>query len=154
MGRKSKLSRREMLKTSAAAGAGIGLSKLASANESAATPANAEYQHHSGTKYQSVIGMKFSPVNTVRLAIIGVGERGSSMLGEYLAVDNVQITALCDIVKEKTLKAQAEVEKAGQKAPALYFNGDHDFENLCKRDDIDFIYVATPWEWHVPMALS
>jgi hypothetical protein len=154
MGRKSKLSRREMLKTSAIAGAGIGLTKLASANEPAVTLANAEYQDYSGTKYQSVIGMKFSPVNTVRLAIIGVGERGSSMLGEFLAVDNVQITALCDIVKEKTLKAQAEVEKAGQKAPALYFNGDHDFEKLCKRDDIDFIYVATPWEWHVPMALT
>jgi hypothetical protein len=45
-------------------------------------------------------------------------------------------------------------EKAGQARPTEYHAGDHDFENLCKRDDLDFIYVATPWAWHVPMALS
>ena len=154
MNRKSKLSRREMLKQSTVAGAGIGLAKLASANELSFQPTDKKYNNHPDIGNQNVIGMKFSPVNTVRLAIIGVGERGGSMLGEFLAVDNVQVTALCDIVKEKTLKARAEVEKAGQKAPALYFNGERDFENLCKRDDIDFIYVATPWDWHVPMALS
>src|SRR5262249_11737888 len=123
MSRKSKLSRREMLKKSTVAGAGIGLAKLTTANDRASELVDFEYQNHLGTRNQSVIGMKFSPIDVVRLAIIGVGARGSSMLGEFLAVDNVQVTALCDIVKEKTLKARAEVEKAGQKAPALYFNG-------------------------------
>ncbi len=57
-------------------------------------------------------------------------------------------------MKEKTTSGAATVEKAGQKAPALYFKGERDFENLCARDDVDFVYVATPWDWHVPMALS
>jgi len=98
--------------------------------------------------------MKFQPHDTVRVGIIGVGGRGSEMLGEFLAVENVEITALCDIVKEKVEKGQRAVEKAGQKRPASFVSGDHDFENLCKRDDIDLVYIATPWDWHVPMALA
>jgi len=23
-----------------------------------------------------------------------------------------------------------------------------------KRDDLDFIYIATPWDWHAPMAVA
>jgi predicted dehydrogenase len=76
------------------------------------------------------------------------------MLDEFLGVDGVQITAVCDIVKDKCLNAKQVIEKAGQKSPAVFFNGDHDFENLCKRDDVDFVYIATPWDWHVPMAVA
>jgi len=36
----------------------------------------------------------------------------------------------------------------------LYTNGDHGFEKLVARDDIDFVYTATPWEWHVPVMLA
>lgn len=102
----------------------------------------------------TIIGMKFQPMNIVRVGIIGVGGRGTSLLRDLLAIDNVQVNAICDIVKEKALKGQAMVEKAGQKTPGLYFKNDHDFENLCKRDDIDLIYIPTPWNWHVPMALA
>ncbi len=36
----------------------------------------------------------------------------------------------------------------------MFTAGDHDFENLVKRDDIDFVYTATPWPWHTPVALA
>jgi predicted dehydrogenase len=26
-------------------------------------------------------------------------------------------------------------------------------EKSCERDDIDLLIIATPWEWHTPMAL-
>ena len=143
-----------MLKKGAVAGAGLSLTKLGPASEASAESRGIEYSGSNADKNGSVTGMKFSPTDTVRIGIVGVGARGSSMLHEFMAVDNVQITALCDIVKEKVVGAQAVMEKAGQKTPALYFNGDHDFENLCRRDDIDFVYVATPWDWHVEMALA
>jgi hypothetical protein len=66
------------------------------------------------------------------------------MLDEFLGVDGVEITAVCDIVKDKVTAAQRIIEKAGQKTPAGYTNGDHDFENLCKRGGhggMDFIMV-------------
>ena len=102
----------------------------------------------------TMIGVKFEPRDVVRVGVIGVGGRGTGMLGNFLALEHVQVNAICDVVKEKAVHAQGLVEKAGQKKPEIYTSGDHDFENLCKRDDLDFIYVATPWNWHAPMALA
>ncbi len=43
---------------------------------------------------------------------------------------------------------------AGQPAPALYTRGPRDFERLCAEADVDLVYTATPWEWHVPVMLA
>ncbi len=103
---------------------------------------------------ESVIGMKFEPRPNVRLGMIGLGGRGGGMVGNYLAIDNLQITAVCDTDRSKALAAQAQVERAGQHPPAIYGKTERDFENMVRRDDVDFVYVATPWPWHVPMALA
>jgi Oxidoreductase family, NAD-binding Rossmann fold len=103
---------------------------------------------------ESMADLKFEPRDAVRLGIIGVGGRGTGMLANFLAIEHVQVHAICDLVKEKAAHAQELVEKAGGKRPEAYTNGEHDFENLCKRDDLDFIYIATPWDWHAPMALA
>jgi hypothetical protein len=100
------------------------------------------------------MGMPFERRDPVRFGIIGVGERGSLMLDLLLAVPHSRVTAVCDIVPEKTLRARASIVKAGQPAPAIFDGGEEDFRNLVKRSDIDFVYIATPWVWHVPMALA
>jgi len=88
-----------------------------------------------------------------RIAIIGTGGRGTSLLGDLLAVGG-QVLALCDIVQAKAEAAADMVVKAGQPRPELYTRGDHDYERLHQRKDIDFVIVATPWSWHAPMAIS
>ncbi len=138
----NKYTRRDWLKTTAAATAAMGLAT-----------AEAEAGNLQ-TKTNSMIGVPFEKHETVRVGIIGVGARGSGMLGEWLAVEGVQVTALCDIDQAPVTKAVTRVEKAGQKTPATYTKNERDFENLCKRDDVDFIYIATPWDWHVPMAVA
>src|ERR1035437_3723410 len=100
----------------------------------------------------SVIGMPFAPVNP-RIGIIGAGGRGTSLLENLLAAD-VKILALCDIVREKAEHAQSLVVKAGQNSPELYANGRHAFESLVARDDLDLVIIATPWNWHVEMAVA
>lgn len=148
--KETKLSRRDLLKSAAVAG--LGLSGRALGNESGQSIV--KWLDGPKTTNKSVIDMKFEPRDRIRLGVIGVGARGTSMLDEFLGVDGVEITAVCDIVKDKVTAAQRIIEKAGQKTPAGYAQGDHDFENLCRRDDIDFVYIATPWDWHVPMALA
>jgi predicted dehydrogenase len=101
-----------------------------------------------------MLGVPFARHETVRLAIVGTGLRGRSMLEEFLAIDGVRITALCDVVAEKAELARAMVTKAGQPEPKVIVAGERGFEQLVRRDDIDFVYIATPWEWHVPMALA
>jgi len=100
----------------------------------------------------SVIGMKFAPEEP-RIGIIGTGGRGTSLLENLLAAD-VKVLALCDVVQEKAEHAQSLVVKAGQSSPELYTKGDHAFESLVTRDDINLVIIATPWDWHVEMAVA
>jgi predicted dehydrogenase len=144
------LSRRDLLKSATLASATLGLKKLGIAAESA----DEEYWVEPKIADGTVIGMKFEPREIVRMGVIGMGGRGTSLLRDLLAIDNVEVNAVCDIVPEKAERARAMIEKAGQKPPGLYFKGERDFENLCRRDDLDLVYIATPWKWHVPMALA
>jgi predicted dehydrogenase len=105
-------------------------------------------------KGETMVGVPFERHETVRLGIIGVGGRGTGVCSEFLAVPGVKVKAVCDVVPSKTKYAADLVERRGHSRPTEYNNGDRDYENLCKRDDLDFIYIATPWIWHVRMALS
>ena len=100
----------------------------------------------------SVMNLPFTAVNP-RVGIIGTGGRGTTLLKNLLAAD-VQVAALCDIVADKARNAQSLVEQAGQKPPELYTNGDHAFEALVARDDLNLVVIATPWHWHTPMAVA
>ena len=143
------LSRRDLLKAAGLAGIGAATSSVAEAYsvEEEAVQARRAQQ-------RTMIGVRFERHDVVRIGIIGVGLRGTEVLREFLAVDKVAVNAVCDVVKEKCARAAQLVEKAGQKTPGIYANGELDFERLVARDDLDFVYIATPWEWHVPQVLA
>ena len=102
----------------------------------------------------SVAGMPFERKSTVRMGFIGLGGRGTGQLRNFSAVEGVEVTALCDVVKDRLSAAQQVLEKSGQAKPAaLYDSSDHAYEDLARRDDIDLVCIATPWNWHVPMAV-
>ena len=145
----SKLSRRDLLKAAGLAGVGVTASRVVDAHVLDTSAPRAR-----PAKQQTMMGVKFEPRDVVRLGIVGVGLRGTSTLQEFLAIDKVVVNAVCDVVKDKCLRAAQLIEKAGQKTPGIYANGERDFERLAARDDLDFIYIATPWEWHVPQVLA
>ncbi|MGA3097531.1 MAG: Gfo/Idh/MocA family oxidoreductase [Bryobacteraceae bacterium] len=127
------------------------LLKLASLGTLAAGVADAA---DSPPRAASVAGMKFEARDTVRLGVIGVGGRGNALIDNFGAIPQVRITALCDVIQDKVDKAQARLEKAGKPAPALYHSSDRAYEKLVARDDVDLVAIATPWVWHVPMAVA
>ncbi len=139
-------SRRDFLKLGTASALGAGLSSLH------AEPPPAAGSSAADSSAATVIGMRFEPAEA-RIGLIGTGGRGTSLLGNLLGAD-AKVLALCDVVAEKAQHAQSLVTKAGQPAPELYTRGDHDFERLAARDDINIIIIATPWDWHVPMAVA
>src|SRR2546425_6465891 len=127
------VSRRDLLKSATVAISSFALANLDSGNESLCSPVGARTSNRPSTKHDTIVGMKFPARDVVRVGIVGVGGRGTSLLRDLLAIENVQITAICDIAKDKALSAQSAVEKSGQKPPALYHGNERDFENLCKR---------------------
>ena len=146
----SKVSRRDILKAAGLAGVGFSASRVLDANELI----DFEPPQRRNSKQKSMMGVKFERRDIVRLGMVGVGLRGTSVLKEFLAIDKVQVNAVCDVVKDKCVRAADLVEKTGQKRPAIYADGARAFEKLSTRDDLDFIYIATPWEWHVPQVLA
>src|ERR1044072_3800543 len=93
----------------------------------------------------------------VRVGLIGVGARGQNHLSLCLRREDVDVIAICDPdTKWAVPKSRELIAKAygGKKKVAEYTNGDEDFRNMLKRDDIDAVIIATPWEWHTVQAVA
>ncbi len=154
----SPLHRRDLLKQALATGAALtaasALAPIPAIAEdiTAGTTPDREPPRLAGAR--TMKGVPFDRRDTVRIAIVGTGLRGRSVLSELLAIDNVRITAVADVVADKAARAVKMCTDAGQPAPAVYTDGERAFERLVTRDDIDFVYTATPWEWHVPVLLA
>ena len=99
-------------------------------------------------------GVPFERTPNVRVGIVGTGLRGRSVLNELLGVDGVTIVAICDTVPDKLARATKMITDKGQSAPATYTGSDQAFEQLVARADLDIVYTATPWEFHVPVMLD
>lgn len=95
-----------------------------------------------------------APLEKVRVGFVGVGNQGSSHVRNFLKIDNVEVKAVCDIVESKVRRIQNWAVKDGQPEPQGYFNGPEDYRNLCAREDLDLVFIATPWGWHVPMCVE
>ncbi|MBE9510400.1 MAG: Gfo/Idh/MocA family oxidoreductase [Bacteroidetes bacterium] len=90
---------------------------------------------------------------TIKVAVVGTGNRGTWLMKNLLAMEGVEIPALCDINKEKLDNACKICIDAGKKEPEKYFKDEYSFKQLMDRDDLDAVIIATYWEWHAPMAL-
>jgi predicted dehydrogenase len=90
----------------------------------------------------------------VRVAVIGTGLRGRSLLRLVLQRSDTEVPAVCDIEADALQRATDMVSEARGGAPEAYGNGEEDFRNLLARDDVDAVIIATPWLWHTPMAVA
>ncbi|HEX4128905.1 MAG TPA: Gfo/Idh/MocA family oxidoreductase [Pirellulales bacterium] len=85
------------------------------------------------------------PSERVVVGGIGIGRRGSYVLGCFLDQRDVQFAAVCD-VKQKRRQAVKQVvdEKYGNGNCAMI----RDFRELLDRRDIDAVMIATGPNWH------
>ena len=98
-----------------------------------------------------VLGLTAPKLETVRVGFVGLGGRGPWAVKRYAHIPGVEIVALCDYEEARAEKAQSELRNRGLKPADIYF-GPKGYEELCKRDDIDLVYVATDWNHHFPIA--
>ncbi|MDE2876031.1 MAG: Gfo/Idh/MocA family oxidoreductase, partial [Gemmatimonadota bacterium] len=94
------------------------------------------------------------PIDQVRIAYVGVGGMGTAHVRNLVRINGCVITAVCDIREAHAERAADLIEEAGHPRPALYTNGETDYERLCAEEDLDLVYNATPWRWHVPICVA
>jgi len=90
-------------------------------------------------------------LDTVRIGFIGIGNRGFGAVERMTRIEGVKINALCDLRPEQVEKANKLVTAAGHK-PALYSGTTEIWKKLAERNDLDLVYILTPWAYHTPMA--
>ncbi len=100
----------------------------------------------------SMIGFAVDPIDTVRIGFIGLGMRGPSAIDRFTYIDGVETIAICDLYPEKLEPVQRLLERRG-KARAAEYSGEDGWKELCEREDIDLVYIVTPWLTHVPMSV-
>lgn len=100
-----------------------------------------------------VIQLTAPKIDTVRVGFIGLGMRGSSAIARWTHIPGIQIIALCDLLPERVEKSQKVLRKAGLPAAVSYAGSEDAWKKLCKRKDIDLIYIATDWEHHAEMGV-
>ncbi len=91
-----------------------------------------------------------APSNQVTMALIGAGGQGVSDMGGFLCLDDVRVRAVCDVSRVKREKAKQLVDRRYCDADCATYA---DFRDVCQRDDIDAVIVATPDHWHAVIGI-
>ena len=100
----------------------------------------------------SMIGFAAEPLETVRIGVIGLGMRGPDAVNRFANIDGTEILAICDLYPEKLERTQKILEWNGR-ARAAEYSGPEGWKELCDREDLDLVYIVTPWDSHTPMAV-
>ena len=101
---------------------------------------------------QSMLGFAAEPIPVVRVGFIGLGMRGPGAVNRFTHLEGVEIKGLCDLEQSNVDKCQSILAQANLPKAEGYV-GEEAYKQLCERDDIDLIYIATDWVHHVPIAV-
>ena len=86
----------------------------------------------------------------LKVAFIGVGNRGGYLLSQILKLQDVEIVAICDLLPEKRQQAVAAARATGH-SPADY----EDFRQmLAEHKEIEAVVAAVPVDTHLRVALG
>ena len=137
------VSRRRFLETGALVVSAAGLARPSSAQSRPAAPV--------------------APSDRVRVAFIGVGNRGDQLLDAFAAQADVEIAALCDVYEPYLRREPSAIHeryRAMGRVPRMKVPiagsvpRERDFRRLLDRKDIGAICIATPDHWHAVQAIQ
>jgi predicted dehydrogenase len=100
----------------------------------------------------------------VNLGFIGIGNRGSQLLGLFMSQKDANVAALCDVYEPYLMRNREAVEPRWVRdipqVPKMgeVFQGSverySDFRKLLENKGIDAVVIATPDHWHAVQMIS
>lgn len=100
---------------------------------------------------KSVLGFAAPKLEVVRVGFVGLGMRGPGAVQRFTHIPGTRVVALCDYEEKRAERCQNYLKKASLPKADIY-SGEKGYEELCQREDIDLVYIATDWLHHYPVA--
>lgn len=92
-----------------------------------------------------------APSNRITVGVIGVGAQGTGDMTNFLAQDDVRVTAICDVNQQRIANARDRIAKAYGSPDVKVLS---DFRELNADPSIDAVLMALPVHWHSLPALD
>ncbi|MEO5788824.1 MAG: Gfo/Idh/MocA family oxidoreductase [Gelidibacter sp.] len=140
--------RRSFLKLTGLAGLGMAAGGLVSCGPAVniLTPPNR------GVSRFNMSGYAAPKIETVKIGFIGLGMRGPGAVKRMSYIEGVEIKALCDLRPKQAESAKKLLDGTSHN-PKIYSGTENAWKEMIDTEDLDLIYIATPWDLHVPMAV-
>lgn len=97
------------------------------------------------------IDLKCQPIETVRIGLIGLGNRGLATLRRYMVVPHSRIAALSDLRGNNLEQAISILREHNRLEPTTFY-GEERWRKICESDEVDIVYICTDWASHAEMA--
>lgn len=133
-------------------GSGVVSCAKQTAEQQSEFPATLELAKKVHTQSFNMTGFAAPAIDTVRIAYLGLGNRGSGAIKRMVNIANTEIVAVADILPEKVERAK-EFLAEKKKSVEMYSGSEDAWKDAVDRDDIDLVYICSPWALHTPMAL-
>jgi predicted dehydrogenase len=95
-------------------------------------------------------GPRPAPSNRITLGMLGLGSMGLRHVTGFLAEEECQITAVCDVDAQRVTRAATVINEHYGNQDCKTFS---DFRDLIACDDIDALCIAVPDHWHAIPAI-
>ena len=86
----------------------------------------------------------------IKIGFVGLGQRGKAMLDTFLAIDDVDVTSICDVYEDRV----DDIEKLIKAKRNIEVKKYTDFDKMILDKNVDAIYIASSWEDHIKQSIK
>jgi len=144
------LNRRSFIKKTSLSGVALSLGSMLPAYST-----NHPIFDHEG-KYMG--GFAAPKLDKVRIALIGVGARGSGHAKQLATIEGTEIVAISDLYEDwanKSAEACKLIGKESRHKNIAVYHGDEDkWKTMLDEVKPDAVFISTNWKNHAPMAIE
>lgn len=100
----------------------------------------------------NMCGFAAPKIDKVKIGFVGLGMRGPGAVSRMSFIEGVEIKALCDKLPERASAAQKYLAQKGL-PQAKEYSGENGWKEMIDKEDLDLVYICTPWSLHTPIAV-